>query len=108
MVWTGLQSIVAKEPSRLAMVAMLLGLSAIVLVIACLNVANIALTRALARTREIAIRLSIGSGTTRLVRQLITENLALAFPGSLAGLAFGYGGVLLLRRIQIPDRKSVV
>lgn len=103
MVWTELQSIVAKEPSRLAMVAMLLGLSAIVLVIACVNVANIALTRALARTREIAIRLSIGSGTTRLVRQLITENLALALPGSLAGLAFGYGGVLLLRRIQIPS-----
>ncbi len=103
MVWTELQSIVAKEPSRLAMVAMLLGLSAIVLVIACMNVANIALTRALARTREIAIRLSIGSGTMRLVRQLMTENLALALPGSLAGLAFGYGGVLLLRKIQIPS-----
>ena len=103
MVWTELQSIVAKEPSRLAMVAMLLGLSAIVLVIACVNVANIALTRAMARTREIAIRLSIGSGTKRLVRQLITENLALALPGSLAGLAFGYGGILLLRRIQIPS-----
>ena len=103
MVWTELQSIVAKEPSRLAMVAMLLGLSAIVLVIACVNVANIALTRAMARTREIAIRLSIGSGTMRLVRQLMTENLALALPGSLAGLAFGYGGILLLRRIRIPS-----
>jgi predicted permease len=103
MVWTELQSIVAKEPSRLAMVAMLLGLSAIVLVIACVNVANIALMRAMARTREIAIRLSIGSGTMRLVRQLMTENLALALPGSLAGLAFGYGGILLLRRIRIPS-----
>ena len=103
MVWTELQSIIAREPSRLAMVAMLLGLSAIVLVIACVNVANIALTRAMARTREIAIRLSIGSGTTRLLRQLMTENLALALPGSLAGLAFGYGGILLLRRIQIPS-----
>ncbi|MGO9938500.1 MAG: ADOP family duplicated permease [Terracidiphilus sp.] len=103
MVRTELQTIVAKEPSRLAMVAMLLGVSAIVLVIACVNVANIALTRAMGRTREIAIRLSIGSGTMRLVRQLMTENLALALPGSLAGLAFGYGGVLLLRRIQIPS-----
>lgn len=103
MVWTEMQSIAAREPSRIAMVAMLLGLSAIVLLIACVNVANIALTRAMGRTREIAIRLSIGSGTRRLVRQLMTENLALALPGSVAGLAFGYGGVLLLRRIQIPS-----
>jgi predicted permease len=103
MVWTEIESVVAREPSRLAMVAMLLGLSAIVLVIACVNVANITLTRTMARTREFAIRLSIGSGTTRLLRQLMTENLALALPGSLAGLAFGYGGVLLLRRIQIPS-----
>lgn len=103
MVRTELQSIVAKEPSRLAMVGMLLGLSSVVLVIACVNVANIALTRAGARTREIAVRLSLGSGSARLMRQLITENLALALPGSLAGLAFGYAGVLLLRRIQIPS-----
>jgi macrolide transport system ATP-binding/permease protein len=103
MVRTELQSVVAKEPSRLAMVAMLLGLSAVVLMIACVNVANIALTRAGARTREIAVRLSIGSGTARLMRQLITENLALALPGSVAGLAFGYAGVLLLRRIRIPS-----
>lgn len=103
MVWTDVQSIVAREPSRLAMVAMLLGLSGIVLVIACVNVANIALTRARLRTREMAIRLSVGSGTARLVRQLMTENIALALPGSLAGLAFGYGGILLLRRIQIPS-----
>jgi putative ABC transport system permease protein len=103
MVWTEMQSIGAREPSRIAMVAMLLGLSAIVLLIACVNVANIALTRAMGRTREIAIRLSIGSGTTRLLRQLMTENLVLALPGSTAGLAFGYGGVLLLRRIQIPS-----
>lgn len=103
MVWTEMQSIAAREPSRIAMVAMLLGLSAIVLLISCVNVANIALTRAMGRTREIAIRLSIGSGTRRLVRQLMTENLALALPGSVAGLAFGYGGVLLLRRIQIPS-----
>lgn len=103
MVWTDLQSIAAREPSRLAMVAMLLGLSGVVLVIACVNVANIALTRARARTREIAVRLSVGAETARLVRQLMTENLALALPGSLAGLAFGYGGILLLRRIQIPS-----
>jgi putative ABC transport system permease protein len=102
-VWTDLQATATREPSRLAMVAMLLGLSTIVLVIACVNVANIALTRATARTREMAIRLSMGSGPTRLVRQLMTENLVLALPGGAAGLALGYGGVLLLRRIQIPS-----
>ena len=103
MIWTPLQAVLAKEPGRVAMVALLMGLSGIVLLLACTNVANLALARARARSREIAIRLSIGAGTMRLLRQLMTENLALALIGGVVGLAFGYGGVLFLSTIRIPS-----
>jgi predicted permease len=103
IVRTELQAVVAKEPSRLAMVAALMGLSGVVLIIVCVNVANLVLARARARSREIAIRLSIGAGRIRLLRQLMAENLALALLGGLVGLAFGYGGIVLLSRIQIPS-----
>jgi putative ABC transport system permease protein len=79
-----------------AFVALLVGIVSIVLVIACANLAGVLLARAAARRREIAVRLAIGAGRGRLVRQLLVETLLLFAVGSVAALVFARGATSLL------------
>jgi predicted permease len=84
------------------LVAMLMTLAFAVLIVACANVAGLLTSRAPVRAREIAMRLAMGAGHLRVVRQLVSESLLIAVGGGTLGLLAGYGVIELFRRVEFP------
>ena len=78
-------------------------LAVAVLIVACANVAGLLTSRAPLRAREIALRLAIGAGRGRLIRQLLTESSLIALVGGLAGLPLAYACIKLFRQIRLPS-----
>jgi len=88
--------------SQVAMSSVILAVVALLLLVACVNVANLFLARAEDRRREIGIRLSVGAGRMRIVRQLLTESLLFALAAGIVGLGLAALAIRIMNGIQPP------
>ena len=89
-------------------VGLLAALSAMVLLIACLNVTNLLLSRSTARVSELGIRLAMGASRGRVMRQLLTESALLAIGGGAIGVAMAYGLTVMINRARLPAPVPIV
>jgi putative ABC transport system permease protein len=86
------------EPVRPALQVLMVAVWCVML-IACVNVANLILAKVSARDQEIAIRRAVGASRSRLIRQMLSENVVLSLLGGLGGIAFAFGGVRVLKDV---------